>query len=43
MEAERVRWEVRMVERDQLLLEVATLRAQMVVGVGLDEMRRLRS
>lgn len=44
---ERERWDARMdalqIERDKLLMEVATLRVQMVVGGGMDEMRWLQS
>lgn len=43
METERARWEMRMdilqVEQDDLMRETATLRAQMVVGGGMDDMR----
>lgn len=47
LEADKARWEVRMdtlqLERDQLLTYVATSRAQMVAGGGMDAMWQRRA
>lgn len=47
MMEERERWEAQMdilqVERDELMREATTLRAQMATGGGMDEMRQLRA